>query len=293
MKHGIVCCVGAAVLAPAWVSGDVVTIGPSKDNTMYADSGTWSNALGPGLYVGSNTAGWSRRALLAFDVVGAVPAGSTITEVTLTLRSTRAHGSTNPIRMHRLTANWGEGTSFAPDPAGSGTTATVGDATWSHRFWDAAPPGGSGGTLWAVEGGDFVQPVSSTVNVSGTGAYVWPSTATLVADVQGMLDNPASNFGWVLIANEALLSSAKRFASREYTTNTAYRPRLTVTFTPPCYANCDQSTATPTLNVADFTCFLQKFAAGATYANCDQSTALPTLNVADFTCFLQKFASGC
>ncbi len=60
-----------------------------------------------------------------------------------------------------------------------------------------------------------------------------------------------------------------------------------------CYANCDNSTASPVLNVADFTCFLQRFAAGQSYANCDNSTAAPTLNVADFTCFLQRFAAGC
>jgi hypothetical protein len=60
-----------------------------------------------------------------------------------------------------------------------------------------------------------------------------------------------------------------------------------------CYANCDASTATPVLNVADFTCFLQRFAAGDAYANCDGSTAIPVLNVADFTCFLQRFAAGC
>jgi hypothetical protein len=60
-----------------------------------------------------------------------------------------------------------------------------------------------------------------------------------------------------------------------------------------CYANCDQSTGTPFLNVADFTCFLQKFAQGDPYANCDSSTSIPVLNVADFTCFLQKFAVGC
>ena len=29
------------------------------------------------------------------------------------------------------------------------------------------------------------------------------------------------------------------------------------------------------------------------YPNCDNSTAVPVLNVADFTCFLQAFASGC
>jgi hypothetical protein len=61
----------------------------------------------------------------------------------------------------------------------------------------------------------------------------------------------------------------------------------------PCYPNCDGSTSLPFLNVADFTCFLQKFAAGNAYANCDSSTTPPVLNVADFTCFLQKFAAGC
>jgi agmatine deiminase len=61
----------------------------------------------------------------------------------------------------------------------------------------------------------------------------------------------------------------------------------------PCYANCDGSTAAPILNVADFTCFLSKFAAQDPYANCDGSTEPPVLNVADFTCFLSKFAAGC
>jgi hypothetical protein len=60
-----------------------------------------------------------------------------------------------------------------------------------------------------------------------------------------------------------------------------------------CYPNCDNSTATPVLNVQDFTCFLQRYAAGDSYANCDNSTAAPTLNVQDFTCFLQRYAAGC
>jgi hypothetical protein len=61
----------------------------------------------------------------------------------------------------------------------------------------------------------------------------------------------------------------------------------------PCYANCDGSTVAPVLNIIDFTCFLQKFAAGDPYANCDQSTVAPVLNVIDLTCFLQKYAAGC
>ncbi len=60
-----------------------------------------------------------------------------------------------------------------------------------------------------------------------------------------------------------------------------------------CYPNCDCSSASPTLNVADFSCFLQRFAACDMGANCDMSTAQPVLNVADFTCYLQRFAAGC
>jgi hypothetical protein len=60
-----------------------------------------------------------------------------------------------------------------------------------------------------------------------------------------------------------------------------------------CYANCDGSSVIPALNVGDFTCFLQRFAAGEAYANCDQSTTAPMLNVGDFTCFLQRLAAGC
>jgi hypothetical protein len=60
-----------------------------------------------------------------------------------------------------------------------------------------------------------------------------------------------------------------------------------------CYANCDGSTSVPVLNVNDFTCFLNAFAAGDTYANCDNSTSPPVLNVNDFTCFLNAFAAGC
>ncbi|MEX2219696.1 MAG: hypothetical protein WD749_13160 [Phycisphaerales bacterium] len=63
--------------------------------------------------------------------------------------------------------------------------------------------------------------------------------------------------------------------------------------TGPCYANCDNSTAAPTLNVADFGCFLTRYAAGDAYANCDGSTAAPALNVGDFGCFLQRYAAGC
>ena len=68
---------------------------------------------------------------------------------------------------------------------------------------------------------------------------------------------------------------------------------VTPLITASCYANCDNSTITPVLNVNDFTCFLNRYAAGDPAANCDASTIAPTLNVNDFTCFLNRFAAGC
>jgi sugar lactone lactonase YvrE len=64
-------------------------------------------------------------------------------------------------------------------------------------------------------------------------------------------------------------------------------------FTTTCYPNCDGSTAPPVLNVLDFVCFLNRFAAGDTWANCDGSTTAPVLNVLDFVCFTNRFAFGC
>ncbi len=60
-----------------------------------------------------------------------------------------------------------------------------------------------------------------------------------------------------------------------------------------CYANCDASTAAPTLSANDFQCFLNQFAAGGAYANCDGSSAAPLLTANDFQCFLNRFAAGC
>ena len=60
-----------------------------------------------------------------------------------------------------------------------------------------------------------------------------------------------------------------------------------------CYANCDGSTISPVLNVNDFSCFLNRYAAGDSYANCDGSSISPVLNVNDFSCFLNAYAAGC
>ncbi len=66
--------------------------------------------------------------------------------------------------------------------------------------------------------------------VDQIGHYVWASTPAMVADVQGWLDEPATNFGWVIVGDEsATAPTAKRFDTREEAV-IEYRPKLTVEF---------------------------------------------------------------
>ncbi len=60
-----------------------------------------------------------------------------------------------------------------------------------------------------------------------------------------------------------------------------------------CYANCDQSTASPVLTANDFQCFLNLVAVQSPAANCDESTVEPLITANDFQCYLNKFAAGC
>ena len=118
-----------------------------------------------------------------------------------------------------MLADWGEGTSVAPGEEGDGAPATTNDATWRHRFFDTI--------FWTTEGGDFSGTVSATQSVGPVGVYTW-SSSQMRADVQSWLDDPASNFGWLVLGDESEISTAKRFDTRE----SASPPVLTIIYRP-------------------------------------------------------------
>src|SRR5262245_31462648 len=101
----------ALVASSPSARADVVTIGPSKDNTIYAPSGTVSNGAGESFFTGGNAMSGVRRAFLAFDVAAAVPPGSLITQVELHLAMTMTMAGALSVDMRRATSDWGEGTS--------------------------------------------------------------------------------------------------------------------------------------------------------------------------------------
>jgi len=230
--------VAAAVLTPTGVAlsfpGEIpfpdvsavesVTLSPAKDNTLYESAtGALSNGAGSHFFAGKTAGGSIRRGLLSFDLAGQIPAGSTVASVTLTLFMSKTSAGAKAATLHRLQADWGEGSSDAPSNEGGGTSASVGDATWLHSFFSTG--------LWDNAGGDFLLAPSASVSVDGLGSYTWGSTAQMVDDIQCWLDDPSTNFGWLLVGDEASNSTAKRFDFRENST-VANRPELMVEFTP-------------------------------------------------------------
>ena len=81
---------------------------------------------------------------------------------------------------------------------------------------------------WGTPGGDFSPDASAAVTVAGIGSYTWESTSQLVADVQSWLDDPAANFGWLVLGDESKSKTTKRFNSKDNADN---RPMLAVEYT--------------------------------------------------------------
>jgi hypothetical protein len=209
-------------IAPSLAIADIININPIKDNTLYEfdpAEGDHSNALGNHFFAGETAMGELRRGVLAFDIAGNIPAGSAILGVTLSLNMSRTLDTPRTIELHKVLADWGEGTSVAPGEEGDGAPATTNDATWRHRFFDTI--------FWTTEGGDFSATVSASQSVGAVGMYTW-SSSQMVADVQSWLNDPATNFGWLVLGDESEIATAKRFDTRE----SASPPVLTIQYRP-------------------------------------------------------------
>ncbi|MCH9652115.1 MAG: DNRLRE domain-containing protein [Deltaproteobacteria bacterium] len=234
MARLLICSLMVAVVllgGPA-AMGDMVVLQPEKDNTLFDDTATGgggqtSNGQGAGLFVGLVGNGSARRGLLSFDLAGSLPAGSTVNSVSLTLNVDMTGVGDVPISLHTALSDWGEGSSNANGMGGGGggAPAVSGDATWLHTFFNSQ--------FWATVGGDFEPVASASMMVGGSGPYTWGTTPEMVADVQSWLDDPAGNFGWVVVGDEASSPpTSKRIVSREGV-DAMLRPQLVVDFDPP------------------------------------------------------------
>ena len=188
-----------------------ITLNPSKDNTLIENgSCSLSNGAGQNIYVGriNRSSGSIRRAVLAFDI-SSVPSGATVESVSLSLNMSRSRSGGQTISVHKLTADWGEGSSASF--GGSGASSTSNDATWVHRFFSS--------TSW--------------------------SSAPMVTDVQAWVDASATNFGWLLKGNESSQQTVKKFDSGGNSVS-SNRPALSITYSVPDSTPTPSPTPTPT-----------------------------------------------
>src|SRR6185295_13129455 len=128
----------SGLMGSAGAIADTQTFSATKDATLIEDA-TGSLAAGAedNFWVGrtGQTAGTDkRRGILAFNL-STIPTGSTVTSVTLTLYMDKANSTATPrtVTMHKVLADWGEGTSVSTGGSGGGGAggpATTGSATW-------------------------------------------------------------------------------------------------------------------------------------------------------------------
>lgn len=218
-KPWIAACVLLALAAAAQAQVNETALLPAADTTVFVGAGLEENAdgAGPHLWTSVTAGGFSRRALLRFDLSG-LPPNAVVREVRLTLFHSRSLAF-DTIALHRVLAPWGEGVSNA-GTSGAGAPPTPGSATWIHRFFPTQ--------AWSTPGGDFAPVASAGIVVGGQSEfYTWGSTPQMVADVQSWLASPGANHGWILIGGEDGERRGKRFESRENVTP-ANRPRLVV-----------------------------------------------------------------
>lgn len=206
-------------ICPLILFGQPTNLNPIRDNSIYSENNN-SNGLGE-LFSGKtgiNNGNNLRRALIKFDLTS-IPSGANITNVTLMVNviAESQGAGTETYRIHGLTKDWGEGTSLG---GGTGAVAIAPDATWNQAKL--------GTSSWTTPGGDFTASVAS-LNISGLGNRTFLSTSNFVSLVQAWLDNPVSNNGLILIGDETISNSARRFGSKDV----GVKPVLSVTWSPP------------------------------------------------------------
>ena len=122
------------------------------------------------------------------------------------------------IDVHRLTQDWTEhGITYncADDtnPSNSSTDCAAEDE------WELD---GAGPNPW------LATPSATQLITNGLSGEL---SFDVTADVQAWVDDPAQNHGWILVGNEVMAQSTKRFTSRHSGT-TSQRPRLTIEYVP-------------------------------------------------------------
>lgn len=208
------------------MNGDTISLNPVADTSVHEINPTFN--MGGHSHVSSGTTrkNTKSRGFFKFNVAGQIPVNSVVNSVSVVFTVTltpSGGGANSTFGLHRVLKGWGEGNKTGNIGTASGTD----EATWNARM----SPASSWGTPGGAVGDDFVAPFSASVQVAGRAEYTFGPSSGLLDDLQGWLQNPELNFGWVLISqSENVPATARRFGSREAGGAAA---SLIIDFTPP------------------------------------------------------------
>jgi len=204
-----------ALLQPScsflWLIGFILTTSTYQPTTADNYLGQYNHTANHGsdtFLEGQNFNGYNNRPILYFDTSD-IPSGATFSQGDVALYTTAISG-TNIGVMNRMTR-----------------------ITWTENgsTWDTY----DGTNAWTTAGGDY----TSTNAVTKTGIssnntwYTW-NASTLIQDCY---DNQNKKVYVLIKTAENNGGGWYQFASKEYTTDTSKRPKLTVTYTVPVSAN--------------------------------------------------------
>jgi len=206
-------------IAVGLAAAEEMTLPPLVDATISEKN--LSTSLGNDTTLDAGTTGPNEgfkknRALIRFDVAASLPSNAIVTSASLTLTLVASATTTNLwFSLHKVLQEWSESA-----------------VTWTNRLSPPAP----WNTPGAAPPSDYSGSISqSNLITSGSvpAVFTFESNPAMIADVQSWLNNPAQNFGWILVCElEELERSVKKFASSERVTETN-RPYLQVQFTLP------------------------------------------------------------
>jgi hypothetical protein len=196
-------------LTPSAARADSTNLFPIADTGLLESIPT-NNLGGAANIVAGKTPKGRARGLFRFDLTQ-LPPGATVISATFTIQVVLRHSLPAPasnFTLHRVLKDWGEGVG----QGNVGQVAGAGESSWEQRSFPGSPwtPAGGGAGI------DYVAAGSATQFIDDVGSYTFDSTSTLVADLQAWVNNPAANFGWMLITDsEDTDFTSRRFATRE------------------------------------------------------------------------------
>lgn len=311
---------GSAALDTGTITGGAVASAPANPLTAYGSSGLHGSTITSGSFVKVNDAATLATDGLVNDgtiEVQTIGGPGNQTRLTASVNGAVISG-TGTVRLNSTNNSANNDTAYLSNN-NSGWTATLGSGqtlTGIGRLWygwnvqgtiDPGHGATASGEVQAMSGTVTLAPTTQfKVQINGTPASgnfdrltgssskvlngaltisFEPGYTVNSGHLFDLVSGPtvSGQFSTITMQNVPVYPEGRPHVA--YVTGAA---RLVM-----CYANCDGSATAPTLNVSDFSCFLNKFASGDPYANCDNSTTIPPLNVSDFACFLNKFASGC